>query len=89
MGGHELAQRYEDLRMWAVGSAMATTAARGLAVLLRRGVPAWMQTWRQLTLVKPTPSPTPAAPQPPPPGVGLEVARVLANMVLLGRGVQA
>jgi hypothetical protein len=90
LGGHELVRRYEDLRSWALGNAAAASAARGLAVLLRRGVPAWMQAWRQFTQVKPAPSQAPSAPITQTPlGVGLEVARVLANMVLFGRGLQA
>ena len=89
MGGHELARRYEDLRGWAMGSGATATPTRGLAVLLRRGVPAWMQAWRQFVPVKASASPSPAAPQPTPLGAGLEVARVLANMVLFGRGVRA
>jgi hypothetical protein len=89
VGGHELTQRYEDLRSWAMGGAAAASPARGLAVLLRRGVPAWIQAWRQFTPMKPTSSPTSIAQHQTPLGAGLEVARVLANMVLLGRGLHA
>jgi hypothetical protein len=88
VGGDELAQRYEDLRSWAMGGAATANPARGLAVLLRRGVPAWMQAWRQFAPMKSTSSLAPSAPHHTPVGVGLEVARVLANMVL-GRGLHA
>jgi len=86
--GHELAQRYEDLRSWALGVPVAMNPARGLALFLRRGLPAWMQTWVQHVPASPASPPAvlPTSAEQLPHALGLELARVLANMVLLGRG---
>ncbi len=88
LGTSELAQGYEDLRTWALGCSTSGGVARGLALLLRGGMPAWMQAWLHYipaTAARPAPKNPPAsarAAHVP----GLEVAQVLANMVLLGRG---
>lgn len=88
MTGPELAQRYEDLRNWALGGPVALNPARGLALFLRRGLPAWMQIWAQHVPARPVvPPPVSTTPREPlPQGLGVEVARVLANMVLFGCG---
>lgn len=89
VGNSDLAQGYEDLRNWAIGSSTGGGVARGLALLLRRGMPAWMQAWLQHTPATGAPHVAPVRPTPSRPAVqvpGLEVAQVLANMVLLGRG---
>ncbi len=39
-----LAERYEELRAYAVG-AVPGSVPRGLALLVRRGVSAWVQGW--------------------------------------------
>lgn len=89
VGKSDLAQGYEDLRNWAVGASAAGSVARGLALLLRRGMPAWMQAWLRHT---PATAASHSARVHLPvarratPGVGVELAQVLANMVLLGRG---
>lgn len=40
-----LATRYETLRSIALGDAEVAPSGRGLAVLMYRGVAAWMQAW--------------------------------------------
>lgn len=44
MSADGLAERYEEVRAYAVG-AVPGAAPRGLALLMRRGVPAWVGAW--------------------------------------------
>jgi hypothetical protein len=46
--GHMLAQRYEVLRAEALGVGECHASARGLALLMRRGMLAWMKCVREL-----------------------------------------
>lgn len=39
---------YEELRAWATGERAGTTAPRGLTLLLRHGLPGWMEAWSLL-----------------------------------------
>lgn len=48
-GGHELRQRYEELRRVALGGPAGYGQSRGWVLLVRRGVAAWMRTWREVT----------------------------------------
>ena len=53
----ELAPAYEALRAHATGQC-PTIAPRGLAVLLRGGVPAWITAWEPVAVQSPTPGAT-------------------------------
>jgi hypothetical protein len=54
--GHERfpTERYEELRSTAVGVTAATNG-RGLTLLMRYGVVAWMRAWASLIAPRPTP----------------------------------
>jgi hypothetical protein len=77
----ELAQAYEALRAQAVGRAPAVTP-RGLALLRRAGLAAWMRASPPLRPA--TPSAHPSAGRPPTPDGGLhvELVRLLTEMAL-------
>ena len=81
MRRRELTERYEELRAQAMGkSGMA--APLGLALFLRRGMPAWLEAWSGC-MPPETPGLEPysvAKPLPDPPCN--EVAVVLAGMIL-------
>jgi hypothetical protein len=70
-----IASRYEELR----DHAMAGTAGplRGLVLLVREGVVAWMRAWDQC--VRPVPAPSPAVR---PVGDHTELVRLLADAAL-------
>jgi hypothetical protein len=76
----DLAAGYEALRARALGG-LPAESARGMAVVLAQGLPAWIRAWTV------PPSITPAkAPAPPASDAGLagEVVRLLTEMVLGG-----
>ena len=77
----ELTQAYEALRAQAVGQAPAVTP-RGLALLRRAGLAAWMRTCAPLRPA--TPSAHPSASPPPTPHGALhpELVRILTEMAL-------
>lgn len=83
----ELTQGYEALRAQALGANAVASPARGLALFLRRGLPAWLESWERIS---PPPSPSSTECRPPGPallplGIGAEAVVLLANMVLDGR----
>jgi len=60
--GHELMHRYEALRRAALGEPAGYGQGRGWALLVRRGVAAWMRAWLEVTptqtkVVRPTTQP--------------------------------
>jgi hypothetical protein len=73
------AQRYETLRRAALGSATAVANARGLALLMRHGMAAWMRAWRRCAA--PTRLPERGA-RGAAPAVRPEMVAVLAEMAL-------
>lgn len=80
--GADLTAAYEALRAQATGQGSHTTP-RGLALLLRSGVPDWMRAWSSLA------SSSPPRPAPPPVrsvslSSGAELVRLLADMALAG-----
>jgi hypothetical protein len=79
----DLSQHYETLRAAALGEPTQAEFPQGLALLLCRGLPAWMHAWSQC--VSATPPPVPQPGRPPtilPAGVAGQVALVLASMIL-------
>jgi hypothetical protein len=85
----DLVEQYEALRTFALGHAVAGPAPRGLALVLRQGLPAWIIAWTGCaTASASAPSPRPPAdglPEPMP-ALQLEVATVLAEMALASLG---
>jgi len=78
-----LSQHYETLRAVALGEPARAELPQGLALVLRRGLPAWMHVWSQCLSATPRPVPQPG--RPPtilPAGVAGQVALVLASMIL-------
>ena len=73
-----LAAGYEALRAQALGRS-PDESPRGMAVVLAQGVPAWIRAWAAPASVS---APRPAAAPSPGVGRGVEVVRVLAEMVL-------
>jgi hypothetical protein len=76
-------QEYEALRCQATGNGALTRTPRGLALLLRSGVAAWLTAWRRL--VSPPTKVEPVAYAPGTPlatGVSRELATVLTEMAL-------
>jgi len=72
------AEPYEELRRAALGVATATSSGRGLALLRRHGMAAWIQAW-----VSCTAEPPPASREPAPhPTLLPEVVAVWAEMAL-------
>lgn len=68
--------QYEALRAWAIGA--VATHPPGLGILLRRGVPAWMEA----TCAAPPPAPAPPQPLVAGPVVATPaLAQVLATML--------
>lgn len=43
-----LRNRYEDVRAYAAGTSASTVLPEGLALILGRGVPDWMNTWSHI-----------------------------------------
>jgi hypothetical protein len=74
------AQRYEELRSAALGVATAAASGRGLALLMRQGMAAWMRAWA--SCVAPRPSPVEPGKQAKPPAVCPELVTVLAQMAM-------
>ncbi len=77
------ADRYEDVRAYAFGR-RGGALPQGVALLLRRGVPDWLQAWRQQPATAPVARPV-AITGPPlglSPGLRVEVALVLSTMAL-------
>jgi hypothetical protein len=78
-----LIARYEELRRQVLGR--CGTHGHGLALLMRRGVSAWMQAWSQCVASPPAPTQAPDDPEICPVQLHSEVATLLANMVLFAR----
>lgn len=72
------AERYEQLRSAALGAVTAAANGRGLALLMRQGMAAWMQAWASCTVV---PSPERSGPTQHP-VVRPELVAVLAEMAI-------
>ncbi len=82
------ADRYEEARAYALDRQSSATLPQGVALLLRRGVPDWLQAWREQSGTAPE-APHVAAGGPPvglSTGVRFDVALVLATMVLHAAG---
>jgi hypothetical protein len=79
--GHERfpTERYEELRSTAVGVTVAANG-RGLALLMRYGVVAWMRAWASFVAPRPTP-PEPKG-QAQLPQACPEMVRVLTEMAM-------
>jgi hypothetical protein len=77
-----LTERYEALRAYALGTAPAGGLAQGLVVLLRHGLPTWLETWRQAAPVPPAGRSEVAATQEPAEAIPVELPAVLAEMAL-------
>jgi hypothetical protein len=73
---------YEALRSQATGGE-PNAAPRGLVLLLRSGVAAWLAAWRQLVVPAAHPQPVARADHSPlAPGASGDLAAVLADMAL-------
>lgn len=44
-----LVERYEELRSTVTGTSIETSANRGLALLMHKGMATWMEAWSRLT----------------------------------------
>ncbi len=77
---------YEALRAQATGAGAAGTPPRGLSLLLRAGLAAWIAAWRRLVVAPSTLRPPPRTGRSEP-AVGLvaELAVVLTEMALGAR----
>ena len=76
--------RYEELRRQVLGRYGAH--GQGLALLMRRGMCAWMQAWSQCAAAPPpVPTQVPDDQQTCPVALHKEVTTILANMVLFAR----
>ena len=75
--------RYEELRRIALGRSGAQ--AQGLALLMRRGMSAWMQAWSQCVAPPLAPAQSPDDQEVCPVQLHREVAMLLASMVLFAR----
>lgn len=83
--------RYEEVRAYALGGAGTGALAQGWTLLLRRGMPQWLEAWRQVGLsrqqaaaAREVPAPVPAEAAMDPEQAGLAV--VLAGMALRACG---
>jgi hypothetical protein len=76
------------LRAYALGGRAAGTLPQGLALILRHGMPAWLEAWRRSTpsRLEAFPAPVAAARERPVGGLHAEVALVLAGMALRTMG---
>ncbi len=72
-----MTDRYEELRAYAFGGRLTGALPQGLALVLRRGLPAWLQAWQRCVPDRLAP-----APQAPARSLVPDVALVLADMVL-------
>ena len=85
----DLVDQYEALRTIALGHAVAGPAPRGLALVLRQGLPAWITAWAHYAAAGPsTPSPPSSVDRlpAPVPALHLEIATLLADMALASLG---
>ena len=73
---------YEALRAYALGTAPADGLAQGLVLLLRRGLPTWLEAWRQAAPLPPAGESEVAAAREPAEAVPGELPAVLAGMAL-------
>lgn len=79
-----LIARYEELRRQALGC--FGSQAQGLALLMRRGMSAWMQAWSQCVASPPSPAqPQQQTQEICPVQLHADVAALLASMVLFAR----
>lgn len=87
-GRAELAQHYEALRAAALGQQPgAPRAPQGLALVVQRGLPAWMVVWVRCVPAATTDlRPSAAAPTQLAPGSAGEMTRLLATMILQRQG---
>jgi hypothetical protein len=74
-------ERYEELRSTAVGMTAATNG-RGLALLMRYGVVAWMRAWASCVAPRPTPPESRERGQTQLPQACPEMVTVLAEMAM-------
>ncbi len=77
-------ERYEAARAWATGAEVSEGRPPGLALLLRRGVPAWLAAWETWLPAQAGTETPPATARTAPTGLGAHdhaVAVVLATMV--------
>jgi hypothetical protein len=89
--GNGLCEHYEALRAQATGECPGSATPRGLALLLRRGMPGWMLAWLDCVPVARTTATRTTNDK----GTGLldslhsELAVLLANMALQAQEVQS
>jgi len=78
------AQRYEELRMEAVGRGSFSVSGQGLALVLQKGLTAWMEAWsRCISPINTIPHrQSSASDVKSVPGMQTELVRVLAAMTL-------
>ncbi len=76
------------MRAYALGDRAAGALHQGLALMLRRGMPAWLEAWRCSTpsRLEALPAPVAAAREVPIGGLRAEVTLVLAGMALQAVG---
>jgi hypothetical protein len=92
--GQQATQQYERLRALALGQPGAAHLRRELTLVLQRGLPAWLQAWRQCSVAIPVVARERAADVPVPSAsqASAELASLLAAMALAhlpGRSAQA
>lgn len=75
-----MTDRYEALRAYALGTVPASGPAQGLVVLLRHGLPTWLEAWRQAAPLPPVARSEVAAARES--AVPVELPAVLAGMAL-------
>ena len=83
-----LMDHYEALRTFALGQAAAGPAPRGFALVLRHGVPAWIDAWVHCAAANVSTPPRPPAERLSAllPALHVEVATLLAEMALASVG---
>ena len=77
-----MTDRYEALRAYALGTAPAGGPVRGLVLLLRHGLPTWLEVSRQAAPLPPAAASEVAAAREPTEALSGELPAVLAEMAL-------
>lgn len=81
---HQLVERYEELRLEAVGRGSFSGSGQGLALVVRKGLTAWMEAWSRCVSPSKIVSHRQdwAADVKPAVGMQTELVQVLATMAL-------
>ena len=81
--GENLRNRYEEVRAYAAGTSASTVLPEGLALILGRGVPDWMNTWSHILPASRAPFPKAKVEgELPPDALRSQVTVVLARMAI-------